>query len=79
MREAFATIVNRELLTCHDASAYFAETYGGTMTGAMQDSDFEGLTPGEVAVLIDQVEAAHDFTLDPHCSTILGRGARCSS
>jgi len=49
------------------------------MTGAMQDSDFEGLTPGEVAVLIDQVEAAHDFTLDPHCSTILGRGARCSS
>ncbi len=58
MREAFATIPKRELLTYHDAYAYFAKTYDWEVIGAIQVSDFEDPTPGEVADLIDQVKAA---------------------
>jgi ABC-type Zn uptake system ZnuABC Zn-binding protein ZnuA len=58
MRESFVTIPERKLLTYHDAYAYFAETYGWTVIGAIQVSDFEDPTPREVADLIDQVEAS---------------------
>jgi len=58
MREAFATIPKRELLTYHDAYAYFAKTYDWEVIGAIQVSDFEDPTPGEIADLIDQVKEA---------------------
>jgi ABC-type Zn uptake system ZnuABC Zn-binding protein ZnuA len=57
MRTAFATIPQRKLLTYHDAYAYFARTYGWKVIGAIQVSDFEDPTPGEVAKLIGQVKA----------------------
>jgi ABC-type Zn uptake system ZnuABC Zn-binding protein ZnuA len=57
MRESFATIPARKLLTYHDAYAYFAEDYDWDVIGAIQVSDFEDPTPGEVADLIEQVEA----------------------
>jgi ABC-type Zn uptake system ZnuABC Zn-binding protein ZnuA len=57
MRAAFATVPRRELLTYHDAYAYFARDYGWTVLGAIQVSDFEDPTPREVADLIDQVKA----------------------
>jgi ABC-type Zn uptake system ZnuABC Zn-binding protein ZnuA len=57
MRTSFATIPRRELLTYHDAYAYFAQTYGWEVIGAIQVSDFEDPTPAEVADLIDQVRA----------------------
>ena len=57
MRESFATIPKRELLTYHDAYAYFAETYDWKVIGAIQVSDFEDPTPSELADLIDQVRA----------------------
>ena len=57
MRTAFATVPTRELLTYHDAYAYFAETYGWTVIGAIQVSDFEEPTPREVTSLIEQVRA----------------------
>jgi ABC-type Zn uptake system ZnuABC Zn-binding protein ZnuA len=47
----------RELLTYHDAYAYFARTYGWRIVGAIQPSTFEDPTPKEVAGLIDQVRA----------------------
>jgi ABC-type Zn uptake system ZnuABC Zn-binding protein ZnuA len=47
----------RELLTYHDAYAYFAKTYGWTVIGAIQPESFEDPTPQEVARLIDQVRA----------------------
>ena len=47
---------NRQLLTYHDAYAYFAQTYGWTVIGAIQVSDFEEPTPREVADLIKQVK-----------------------
>ena len=47
----------RELLTYHDAYAYFAKTYGWTVIGAIQPENFEDPTPGEVADLIDQIKA----------------------
>jgi ABC-type Zn uptake system ZnuABC Zn-binding protein ZnuA len=56
MRESFATIDVRKLLTYHDAYAYFALEYDWEVIGAIQVSDFEDPTPGEVAELIDQVE-----------------------
>jgi ABC-type Zn uptake system ZnuABC Zn-binding protein ZnuA len=60
MRAAFATIPEdqRKLVTYHDAYAYFAQDYGFEVIGAIQVSDFEDPTPGEVAELITQVEAA---------------------
>jgi ABC-type Zn uptake system ZnuABC Zn-binding protein ZnuA len=47
----------RELLTYHDAYAYFARTYGWKIIGAVQPENFEDPTPKEVAALIDQVKA----------------------
>ncbi len=47
----------RELLTYHDAYAYFAKTYGWTVIGAVQPSNFEDPQPQEVARIIDQVRA----------------------
>lgn len=58
MRSAFATVPKRELLTYHDAYAYFAKTYDWEVIGAIQISDFEDPTPSEVADLIDQVKAS---------------------
>jgi len=57
MRTSFATIPKRELLTYHDAYAYFAKTYGWRVIGAIQVSDFEDPTAKEVADLIDQIKA----------------------
>ena len=48
---------NRELLTYHDAYAYFAAHYGWKVIGAIQVSSFEDPTPKEVAALIEQVKA----------------------
>ena len=45
----------RALLTYHDAYAYFAKTYGWTIIGAIQPSNFEDPTPKEVAGIIDQI------------------------
>jgi ABC-type Zn uptake system ZnuABC Zn-binding protein ZnuA len=57
MRESFATIPNRTLLTYHDAYAYFAQTYDWEVLGAIQVADFEDPTPREVAKMIDQIKA----------------------
>jgi len=46
---------NRKLLTYHDSWAYWAETYGMTVIGAIQPSDFSEPSASEVAGLIDQV------------------------
>lgn len=48
---------NRKLVTYHDAYAYFAETYGWTVVGAIQPADFGEPTPSEVVELIQQIEA----------------------
>ena len=55
--QATATISEdqRQLLTYHDAYAYFARTYGWTVIGAIQPSSFEEPTPEEIADLMDQV------------------------
>ncbi len=45
----------KQLLTYHDAYAYFARDYGWDVIGAIQVSDFEDPTPKEVAGLIGQV------------------------
>jgi ABC-type Zn uptake system ZnuABC Zn-binding protein ZnuA len=45
----------RELLTYHDAYAYFAKDYGWKVIGAIQPKNFEDPTPKEVAALIDQI------------------------
>jgi ABC-type Zn uptake system ZnuABC Zn-binding protein ZnuA len=55
MRTAFATVPERRLLTYHDAYAYFARTYGWTVVGAIQMSDFEEPTARDVAQLIEQI------------------------
>ena len=47
---------NRELLTYHDAYAYFAAHYGWKVIGAIQVSSFEDPTPREVARLIEQIK-----------------------
>lgn len=57
MRESFATVPVRKLLTYHDAYAYFAVEYDWEVIGAIQVSDFEDPTPREVVRLIEQVEA----------------------
>ena len=57
MRAAFDTVPKRDLLTYHDAYAYFARSYGWRVIGAIQVSDFEDPTPREVADLIGQVRA----------------------
>jgi ABC-type Zn uptake system ZnuABC Zn-binding protein ZnuA len=48
---------NRKLVTYHDAYAYFAETYGWTVVGAIQPADFGEPTPSEVVRLIEQIDA----------------------
>jgi ABC-type Zn uptake system ZnuABC Zn-binding protein ZnuA len=45
----------KQLLTYHDAYAYFARTYGWQVIGAVQPSSFEDPQPREVARIIDQV------------------------
>jgi ABC-type Zn uptake system ZnuABC Zn-binding protein ZnuA len=55
MKTASATVAKRELLTYHDAYAYFAAHYGWKVIGAIQVSSFEEPTPREVAGLIQQV------------------------
>ena len=59
IRESFATIPEeqRKLVTYHDAYAYFAETYGWNVIGAVQPADFGDPTPKDVADLISQIEA----------------------
>jgi len=57
MRESFATVPVRKLLTYHDAYAYFAQDYDWEVIGAIQVSDFEDPTPREVVELIEQIEA----------------------
>jgi ABC-type Zn uptake system ZnuABC Zn-binding protein ZnuA len=47
---------NRKLLTYHDSWAYWAPTYGFSVIGAVQPSDFSEPSPGEVADLIEQVK-----------------------
>jgi ABC-type Zn uptake system ZnuABC Zn-binding protein ZnuA len=47
----------RQLLTYHDAYAYFAKEYGWTVIGAIQPSSFEEPTPREIADLIEQVRS----------------------
>jgi len=47
----------RELLTYHDAYAYFAKTYDWKVIGAIQPENFEDPTPKEIAALIDQIKA----------------------
>jgi ABC-type Zn uptake system ZnuABC Zn-binding protein ZnuA len=47
----------KQLLTYHDAYAYFAKTYGWQVVGAVQPSNFEDPQPKEIARLIDQVRA----------------------
>ena len=59
IRESFASIpeAQRKLVTYHDAYAYFADTYGWNVIGAIQPSDFGDPTPAEIVDLIDQIEA----------------------
>jgi ABC-type Zn uptake system ZnuABC Zn-binding protein ZnuA len=59
MRTSFATIPagDRELLTYHDAYAYFAKEYDWKVIGAIQVDSFEDPTPKEVVNLIEQVKA----------------------
>ena len=57
MRTSFATVPRRELLTYHDAYAYFGRDYDWKIIGAIQVSDFDDPTPQEVAGLIQQVKA----------------------
>jgi len=56
MVTASATVPKRELLTYHDAYAYFGAHYGWKIIGAIQVSSFEDPTPKEVARLITQVK-----------------------
>jgi ABC-type Zn uptake system ZnuABC Zn-binding protein ZnuA len=49
----------KNLLTYHDAYAYFAKDYGWTVVGAVQPSNFEDPQPQEIARLIDQIRAQH--------------------
>ena len=45
----------KQLLTYHDAYAYFAKTYDWEVIGAVQPSNFEDPQPREIARIIDQV------------------------
>ena len=46
----------RKLVTYHDAYAYFADTYGWNVVGAVQPADFGEPTAGDVIELIEQIE-----------------------
>lgn len=54
---ATVTPAHRELLTYHDAYAYFAAHYGWKVIGTIQVSSFEDPTREEVAALITQLKA----------------------
>jgi ABC-type Zn uptake system ZnuABC Zn-binding protein ZnuA len=60
VRTASATMTaqQRQLLTYHDAYAYFADEYDWTVIGAIQPSSFDEPSPQEVADLIEQVKQA---------------------
>ncbi len=47
----------KELLTYHDAYAYFGKDYGWTIIGAVQPSNFEDPTPKDIVAIIEQVKA----------------------
>jgi ABC-type Zn uptake system ZnuABC Zn-binding protein ZnuA len=47
----------KDLLTYHDAYAYFAKDYGWNVIGAVQPSNFEDPQPKEIARLVDQIKA----------------------
>jgi ABC-type Zn uptake system ZnuABC Zn-binding protein ZnuA len=47
----------RELLTYHDAYAYFGRDYGWNIIGAVQPANFEDPTPKEIVALIQQIRA----------------------
>jgi ABC-type Zn uptake system ZnuABC Zn-binding protein ZnuA len=47
----------KELLTYHDAYAYFAKDYGWTVIGAVQPSSFDDPQPKEIARLVDLIRA----------------------
>jgi ABC-type Zn uptake system ZnuABC Zn-binding protein ZnuA len=47
---------NRKLLTYHDSWAYWADTYGFTVIGAVQPSDFTEPSAKDIADLIEQVK-----------------------
>ncbi len=47
----------KQLLTYHDAYAYFAKDYGWNVIGAVQPSNFEDPQPKEIARLVDQIKA----------------------
>jgi ABC-type Zn uptake system ZnuABC Zn-binding protein ZnuA len=47
----------KELLTYHDAYAYFGRDYGWSIVGAVQPSNFEDPQPKEIARLVDQIRA----------------------
>jgi len=57
MKSATATVAKPELLTYHDAYAYFADHYGWKVIGAIQVSSFEDPTPKEIVDLEGQVKA----------------------
>ena len=59
LRAALDTVPeeNRKLVTYHDAYAYWADTYGWTVVGAVQPEDFGDPSPRAVADLIDQIRA----------------------
>ncbi len=48
----------RQLLTYHDAYAYFARSFDWQVIGAVQPKDFEDPTPKEIVRLIRQVKAS---------------------
>lgn len=60
IRAATASIdaEHRQLLTYHDAYAYFADEYGWDVIGAVQPSSFNEPTPRELAALIEQVRSS---------------------
>jgi ABC-type Zn uptake system ZnuABC Zn-binding protein ZnuA len=57
LREALDTVPEerRKLVTYHDAYAYWAQTYGWTVIGAVEPADFGDPSPRSVARLIDQI------------------------
>src|SRR5919199_6760727 len=55
MKTATATVPKPELLTYHDAYAYFAQHYGWKVIGAIQVSSFDDPSPREVAALVNQI------------------------
>jgi ABC-type Zn uptake system ZnuABC Zn-binding protein ZnuA len=59
MREAVQTVPagSRKLLTYHDSWAYWADTYGFTVIGAVQPSDFSEPSSRDIANLIEQIKA----------------------